>query len=75
MSYITSQGRAYTLQDLERLVSIESFGSFNGAVAGLIQRTKFLERENEALRASALLAESYKQQLLQMRHEVESLKK
>jgi hypothetical protein len=75
MSYISPQGRVYTLSDLERLTSIDTFGQYTGAIKGLIQRTKFLERENESLRKMDIDAESYKSQLLQLRAEINSLKK
>ena len=72
MSFNTPQGKAYTLADLERLASIDTFGQFNGAVAGLIQRAKFLEGQNREL---VLHVESFKSQLLALRAEVNSLKK
>jgi len=75
MSFMSSKGKAYTLSDLERLASVEAFGQYTGAVLGLVQRTKQLERENEFLKKSDLAAESYKQQLLALRAEVNSLKK
>jgi len=75
MSYNSPQGRVYTLADLERLASIDTFGQYTGAILGLIQRTKFLERENEALKKMDIDSESYKSQLLQLRAELNSLKK
>jgi hypothetical protein len=75
MSYNTPQGKAYTLQDLERLAKVESFGQFTGAILGLIQRTKQLELENSILKKKELEAESYKHQLLELRKEVNNLKK
>lgn len=72
MSYNTPQGRAYTLEDLERLASIDTFGQFNGAVSGLIQQSKILMAQNREL---VLHVESYKNQLLALRAEVNSLKK
>jgi cell shape-determining protein MreC len=75
MSYATSQGKAYTLMDLERLAKVETFGQFTGAILGLIQRSKQLEAENAFYKKNALDAESYKSQLMELRREVNELKK
>lgn len=75
MSYLSDKGRAYTSMDLERLASIEAFGQYTGAIKGLLQRVRMLEKENGELKQVSLAAESYKQQLLQLRAEVNSLKK
>ena len=75
MSYQTPQGRAYTLADLERLASIEAFGQYTGAVKGMVQRLKFLEEELVRLQKDNLTNQGYKEQLLQLRFEVNSLKK
>jgi len=72
MSFNTPQGKAYTLADLERLASINTFGQFNGAIFGLIQQSKLLMAQNKEL---VLHVESYKSQLLALRAEVNSLKK
>ena len=72
MSYNTPNGRAYTLSDLQRLVSIQAFGQYNGAIAGLIQHVKIAEAQ---IKEKVLETESYRQQLLDLRAEVNNLKK
>ena len=72
MSYNTPNGRAYTLSDLEKLVSIQAFGQFNGAISGLIQHVKIVESQ---IKEKTLETESYRQQLLDLRAEVNNLKK
>jgi hypothetical protein len=72
MSYNTTQGKAYTLDDVERLANIESFGHLSGAVKGLVQRARFLEKERKD---GMLLIESLQSQFLALKAEVNSLKK
>jgi hypothetical protein len=75
MSYQTPQGRAYTLTDLKRLAGIEAFGQYTGAIKGMVERLEFLEAEYARLSKETLTNQGYREQLLQLRAEVNGLKK
>lgn len=67
MAFNTESGRAYTIQDLQKLSTINAFGQYTGAIQGLIANHINLDKY---AKAKTLEAESLKEQLLQLRKEV-----
>lgn len=59
----TNQGKAYSIEELIKLGSLGSFGSYNGAVLGALHQIKAMQLANERLneenkRLKGLLDES-----------------